>query len=198
MRSVCGALLMVMALTGSSLADEMYRWKDSSGGLHFETVPAPGERRRREDAAEVPTGDIVADQGGEPVDPSLYDSGDSGDEVKKKKKMTAGEQEALSTDISVRRSQLERELRGTESRIRQIDGQLATLARARTKNTRGSEATGGVAAPAHILSPEEESLVDERDELAQHAVDVRNDAAELRQEVEARLGSVPAWWTDIR
>ena len=195
MRSVCSALLMVVALTGSTLADEMYRWKDSSGGLHFENVPDPGERRRRYDAAEVPTGDIVADHGGEPVDPSRYDSGD---EVKTRKKMTADEQETFSTEISSRRSQLERDLRGTESRIRQIDGQLATLARARTKNARGSEATGGVAAPANILSPEEESLVDERDELAQHAVDVRNDAAELRQEVEARLGTVPAWWTDIR
>jgi len=194
MRSVCSALLMVVALAGSTLADEMYRWKDSSGGLHFENVPAPGERRRREEDAGVPTGDIVADQGGEPVDPSLYDSGD----VVKPKKMTAAEQDTFSTEISVRRSQLERELRGAESRIRQIDGQLATLARARTKNTRGSEATGGVAAPANILSPEEESLVDERDAVAQHAVDVRNDAAELRQEVETRLGTVPAWWTDIR
>ena len=193
MRSVCSALLMVVALTGSTLADEMYRWKDSSGGLHFENVPTP-ERRSRGDGAEVPTGDIVADQGGEPADPSLYDSGDEA----KRKKMTADEQETFSTDISSRRSQLERDLRGTESRIRQIDGQLATLARARTKNARGSEATGGVAAPANILSPEEDSLVDERDELAQHAVDVRNDAAELRQEVEARLGTVPAWWTDIR
>ena len=194
MRSVCSALLMVVALTGSTLADEMYRWKDSSGGLHFENVPEPGERRRREADAEAPTGDIVADQGGEPADPSRYDSGD---EVKPKK-MTAEEQDSFSTEISSRRSQLERELRGTESRIRQIDGQLATLARARTKNARGSEATGGVAAPANILSPEEDSLVDERDELAQHAVDVRNDAAELRQEVEARLGSVPSWWTDVR
>jgi hypothetical protein len=156
-------------------------------------VPTP-ERRSRGDSAEVPTGDIVADQGGEPADPSLYDSGDEA----KRKKMTADEQETFSTEISSRRSQLERDLRGTESRIRQIDGQLATLARARTKNARGSEATGGVAAPANILSPEEEALVEERDELAQHAVDVRNDAAELRQEVEARLGTVPAWWTDIR
>jgi hypothetical protein len=184
---------MVVALTGSTLADEMYRWKDSSGGLHFENVPTP-ERKPRGETAEVPTGDIVADQGGGPIDPSLYGSGD----VVKKKKMTEDEEEAFSTEVSSRRSQLERDLRGTEGRIRQIDGQLATLARARTKNTHGSAATGGVGAPANILSPEEDSLVDERDELAQHAVDVRNDAAELRQEVEARLGTVPAWWTDIR
>lgn len=191
MRSVAGALLMVVTLAGSSLAEEMYRWKDASGGLHFENVPQPGERRRHEEAVESPTGDVAAEESG--ADPSLEDP-----DAEPRKKMTADETSAFSTEISAKRSQLERELRGTESRLRQIDGQLANLERVRTKNTRGSEATGGVAAPGNIPSPEEEALVEERDELAQHAVDVRNDAAELRQEVEARLGTVPAWWTDIR
>ena len=95
MRSACGALLMVVALTGSTLADEMYRWKDSSGGLHFENVPTP-ERKPRGETADAPTGDIVADQGGGPIDPSLYGSGD----VVKKKKMTEDEEEAFSTEVS--------------------------------------------------------------------------------------------------
>ena len=194
MRSVSGALLMVVALAGSSLAEEMYRWKDAEGGLHFENVPAPGERRPRAESLDPSTGEVVAEHGGEPVDPSLDESGAE----TRPKKMTNEESAEFSTEISSRRSQLERELRGTESRLREIDGQLANLARVRTRNTRGSEATGGVAAPANIPSPEEESLAEERDELAQHAMEVRNDAAELRQEVEARLGTVPAWWTDLR
>jgi hypothetical protein len=182
---------MVVALAGSSVAEDMYRWKDASGGLHFENVPQPGERRRHEEAVESPTGEVAAEESG--ADPSLEDP-----DAEPRKKMTADETSAFSTEISTKRSQLERELRGTESRLRQIDGQLSNLERVRTKNARGSEATGGVAAPGNIPSPEEEALVEERDELAQHAVDVRNDAAELRQEVEARLGTVPAWWTDIR
>ena len=193
MRSVPGALLMVVALTGSSMAEEMYRWKDPAGGLHFENVPQPADRaRRQEEPGEAPRADIAVQENGEPVEAVLEDPGET------KKKMTADETAAFSIEISTRRSRLERELRGTESRLREIDGRLANLERARTKNTRGSEATGGVAAPAHILSPEEEALVEERDELAQHVVEVRNDAAELRQEVEARLGAVPAWWTDLR
>ena len=32
----------------------------------------------------------------------------------------------------------------------------------------------------------------------QHAVEVRNEAARLRQEVTARLGATPPWWIDIR
>ncbi len=194
MRSVPGALLMVVTLAGSSVGEEVYRWKDPAGGLHFESVPQPAERpRRQEEAGEAPRADVAVHANGEPVEAILEDAS-----AETKKKMTADEAAAFSTEISGRRSRLERELRGTESRLRQIDGQLATLERARTRNARGSEATGGVAAPAHILSPEEETLVEERDELAQHAVEVRNDAAELRQEVEARLGTVPAWWTDLR
>lgn len=193
MRSVPGALLMVVALTGSSMAEEMYRWKDRAGGLHFENVPQPADRpRRQEEPGEAPRADIAVQENGEPVEVVLEDPSET------KKKMTADETATFSTEISTRRSRLERELRGTESRLREIDGRLANLERARTKNARGSEATGGVAAPAHILSPEEETLVEERDELAQHVVEVRNDAAELRQEVEARLGTVPAWWTDLR
>jgi len=193
MRSVAGVLLMVVALAGSSLAEEMYRWKDASGGLHFENVPQPGERRRHEDAVESATGGVATEESGQYADPSLEEP-----DAAPRKKMTADETSAFSTEISAKRSQLERELRGTESRLRQIDGQLANLERARTKNARGSEATGGVAAPGNIMSPEEEALAEERDELAQHAVEVRNDAAELRQEVAERLGAVPAWWTDLR
>jgi hypothetical protein len=193
MRSVAGALLMVVALAGPSLAEEMYRWKDASGGLHFENVPQPGEHRRHDEDVESTTGDVAVQENGEPAD-SLLDDSDGAP----RKKMTDDQTSAFSTEISARRSQIQRELRDTESRMRQIDGQLASLERVRTKNARGTEATGGVAAPGNILSPEEEALVEERDGLAQHAVEVRNDAAVLRQEVEARLGAVPEWWTDIR
>jgi len=128
------------------------------------------------------------------------ENGEASDEAKPKKKpLSADETAAYSTDVSTRRSRLERELRGTQNRLREIDGRLTALERARLKNSRGSDATGGVAALAHdVLSPEEATLAEERDELAQRAVEVRNDAAHLRQEVEARLGTVPAWWTDLR
>jgi hypothetical protein len=129
------------------------------------------------------------DEDGEPIEGAAA----------KKKKLSPDELDSYSTDVSIRRSQLERELRGAESRLREIDGRLATLERARLKNSQGSAATGGVAAHAYdVLSPEEQALAEEREELAQRTVEVRNDAAHLRQEVEARLGTVPSWWTDLR
>jgi len=189
---------VIAALASSSTAEEIYRWQDQMGGLHFENVPSPsrysfvgGEPDTAEGSAasEASNGDVAVGENGE-----------ASDEARPKKKpLSADETAAYSTDVSTRRSRLERDLRGTQSRLREIDGRLTALERARLKNSRGSEATGGVAALAHdVLSPEEATLAEERDELAQRAVEVRNDAAHLRQEVEARLGTVPAWWTDLR
>ena len=197
MRSVVGALIVIVAFAGSSTAEDIYRWKDSAGGLHFENVPTPNPTTGMQQlegfgseaaaAAETPTADVIYDDNGNPMESAPA-----------KKRLAPDEVSDYSTDVSMRRTQLERELKSTESRLKSIDGHLATLQQVRTKNARGSAATGGVGAPANVLSPEEEELVEERDELAQHAVELRNDAAELRQEVEARLGSVPTWWTDLR
>ena len=197
MRSVVGAFFVIATLAGSSAAEEIYRWSDSLGGLHFQNVPSAGRSIPREEAdssaasegSGAHRGDVAVDENGQLVEGA----------AEKRKKLSPEEATTYSTDVSIRRSRLERELRGAEGRLREIDGRLTALERARLKNSRGSEATGGVAAFAHdVLSPEEETLVEERDELAQRTVDVRNDAAVLRQEVEARLGTVPAWWTDLR
>ena len=197
MRSVVGTLVVIAALAGSSTAEEIYRWQDQMGGLHFENVPSPGRSSVvRDDAAVEGSAASEASAG----EVAVGENGEGSDEARPKKKpLSADETAAYSTDVSTRRSRLERDLRGTQSRLREIDGRLTALERARLKNSRGSEATGGVAALAHdVLSPEEATLAEERDELAQRAVEVRNDAAHLRQEVEARLGTVPAWWTDLR
>jgi hypothetical protein len=194
MRSFVGALIVIAALAGSSKAEDIYRWKDPQGGLHFENVPTPNpvpgfQQHEGETAPDASTADadVLLDDDGNPI------------EGTKKQRIAPDQEAGYSTEVSTRRSQLQRELKGTESRLKAIDGRLATLQQARLKNVRGSEATGGVGAPAqNVLSPEEESLVEEREELAQRADEVRSDAAELRQEVEARLGTVPSWWTDLR
>jgi FtsZ-binding cell division protein ZapB len=195
MRSVVGALIVIAALVGSSTAEDIYRWKDPQGGLHFESVPAP----KPTPTISQPEGDTSADASAAEADALLDENGMPIEGTRKKNRLSPDQEADFSTEVSVRRSQLERELKGTESRLKAIDGRLATLQQARLKNVRGSAATGGVGAPAeNVLSPEEESLAEERDELAQRADEVRNDAAELRQEVEARLGTVPSWWTDLR
>ena len=105
----------------------------------------------------------------------------------------------FSTSASLRRQALERDLRTSERRLRDLDAQLAALARARTRNAGGSEATGGVrAAAAGVRSEEEQSLAAEREQVAQHVADVRADYAKLREEVAARLSGTPSWWIELR
>src|SRR5437867_9538533 len=93
------------------------------------------------------------------------------------------EAETFSTSASLRRQALERDLRTGERRLRDLDAQLAALARARTRNAGGSEATGGVrAAAAGVRSEEEQSLAGERERVAQHFADARPDYAKRRDE----------------
>ena len=83
--------------------------------------------------------------------------------------------------------------------MRELDGRLATLARARTGHAAGSTATGGVGTSAFdVRSDEERALGEEREQVAQQVADLRTSAAKLRDEVSERLGGTPAWWVDPR
>jgi len=109
------------------------------------------------------------------------------------------EADTFSTSASLRRQALERDFRTAERRLRELDAQLAALGRARTRNARGTEATGGVrAAAADVRSEEERRLAEEREQVAQHIVEVRGAHAKLRDEVSARLGGTPGWWIELR
>ena len=109
------------------------------------------------------------------------------------------EDATFSTSISLRRQALERDFRAAERRLRDLDAQLAALGRARTRNAVGTEATGGVrAAAVDLRSEEEKSLATEREQVAQHVVEVHGAYAKLREEVTARLGGTPSWWIELR
>lgn len=109
------------------------------------------------------------------------------------------EAETFSTSASLRRQALERDFRTAERRLRDLDAQLAALGRARMRNAGGNEATGGVrAAATGVRSEEERRLAEEREQVAQHIVEVRGAHAKLRDEVSARLGGTPGWWIELR
>ena len=176
--AVVTAGLVVAALAGPAAAGDIYQWTDRDGSVHYSDVPAAGAATTRiPGVASVP----------EPARKSS--GGDDGD----------ADAAGYSTQSSIRRNALERDLRATERRLKEIDGRLATLGRARTQTARGSAATGGVGAPAvDVRSDEERALADEREQLAKHADEVRDQGAKLREEVTTRLGGTPAWWNDLR
>ena len=126
-------------------------------------------------------------------------SGDARQDVAPAAAPATEDAENFSTGASLRRQALERDLRASERRLRDLDARLAALARARTRNAGGSEATGGVrAVAADVRSEEEQRLAAEREQVAQHVADARAAYAKLREEVAARLGGTPSWWIELR
>jgi len=173
MRTV-GLMVGLLALAAPAWADEIERWTDAAGNVHYTNSPGP-RTGDDSDATAAP----AAHQG------AATD--------------TDSDADTYSTSASLRRNGLERDLRATEKRIRDIDAKLASLARARGQHAKGSAATGGVGTLAvDVRSEEEKALEAEREPLAQHAAEVRNEAARLKQEVTAHLGATPAWWIDLR
>jgi len=188
MRMVGLGTLLLWTLAAPACSDDIYRWTDETGAVHYSNTPS---------AADAPTrmrdgGPAAGGAPAPPVDaPGREPAGGAA--------AAPNELATFSTEASLKRNGLERDLRATTRRLGELDAQLRTLAAARTGRAQGSAATGGVGTAAvDLRSEEEKALGAERQQLAQHATDVRNDAAKLRDEVTARLGATPAWWIDLR
>jgi hypothetical protein len=167
--------LGLLVYVAPARADDIYRWTDARGGVHFSNTPTGGEPTR------VPTDGAAPASPTEAAGQPDYDAG------------------SFSTGASLRRNALERDVRTTGRRLRELDGQLATLARLRTTNSHGSAATGGVAADASgFLTDQERTLAEEREQVVKRAADLQDQYAKLRNEVTTRFGATPEWWVDVR
>jgi hypothetical protein len=191
-----GLALATLARPGWS--EDIYRWQDPSGRVVYSnSVGAEGATRIPGVSASPPAASRPA-PGREPLG-EVTPPDVAAPAAAPAKPRSDDELAALSTSASLRRTQLERDLRDTARRLAAIDARLRELGGARTRNAAGSAATGGVGTGAlDLRSDEEQALQAERDELAQHADDVRARATQLRAEVSQALGGTPAWWTDVR
>jgi len=198
MRMIGPWTLALLALATPGWAGDIYRWTDGAGNVHFSNTDAEGD-----DAAAVAREAPVAPPD-EEAPASLDGATDDTADDAGRGTAAPADPGAFSTDASLRRNALERDLRATQQRLHEVDARLAALARARGQHAQGSAATGGVATPTaapegiDLRSEEERTLATEREQLAQHADQVRDEAAKLRQEVTARLGTTPPWWIDLR
>ena len=187
--------IFLCASVAPGWADDIYRWTDASGGVHFSNTPSGAGSPERIDAQ--PVGTAEAAQPEAPAGDAAM-GGDDAQAPPAAAKASADELTAFSTSASLRRSDLERELRATQNRLRELDTQLKRLSDARARQAGGSAATGGVGTSLDVRSEEEKGLAEEREKLAQHATEIRTSAAKLREEVVAKTGGKPAWWIDIR
>ena len=194
MRMIGPWTLALLALATPGWSGDIYRWTDGAGNVHYSNMSAEG-------------GDAAAVARDAPVAPPEEEASaglDGATDEAAGETTTPADPGAFSTNASLRRSALERDLGATQRRLHEVDARLAALARARGQHAQGSAATGGVATPTaapegiDLRSEEERTLATEREQLVQHADQVRSDAAKLREEVTARLGATPPWWIDLR
>ncbi len=194
MRMIGPWTLAFLALATPGWSGDIYRWTDGAGNVHYSNMSAEGD-----DVAAVARDAPVA-----PPEEEASASLDGATDEAAGGTVAPADPGAFSTNASLRRSALERDLGATQRRLHEVDARLAALARARGQHAQGSAATGGVATPTaapegiDLRSEEERTLATEREQLAQHTDQVRNDAAKLREEVTARFGATPPWWIDLR
>jgi hypothetical protein len=179
-------VLGLVALAPPARANEIYRWTDRAGGVHYTNTPTVGAE---------PT-DMPAPEAAEQAE---ADELEARAETPPAEIEPSDEDRAYFASVSLKRNALERELRSTDKQLRTLDDRLSNMARVRTRNRAGSEATGGVGTLAvDVRSEEERALAAEREQVDKRAEELRAEGARLRDEVTARVGSTPAWWIDVR
>ena len=188
MRTVGLAVGVMVLVVGSSVAraEDVFRWRDGGGQMHFSNVPSSGSESmgmEPDEPGSVGTASATQPGMGEPAGAGTASDADT----------------SFSTSASLRRQQLERDLRDTKKRMKALDDQIGSLARVRTQNAAGSAATGGVRANAtEVRADEEKSLSEQREQLKAHQTEVQGAYTQLRDEVTSRLGGVPDWWIEVR
>ena len=187
MVAVFGLGLGVLAAPGWS--DEIYSWTDAAGRVHYTNAPSAGGAPADEHANDTPAPEAgAADPEDEAPAIAAANANPEGEAAPGRPEPVA-DPAVYSTEVSLRRNAIERDLRAAGRRLRELDGDLATV--------RGHNA-GGAKLPPELRSEEENALLAEREQVTKRVDELRAQAAKLRGEVTARLGELPAWWVDVR
>ncbi len=172
MRRTGSILVMAGAMMGAMTAlpahaDEVYSWKDRGGTLHYSNVPT-------ENAAptdlHVPTASFTTSD-----DPDAGLGPGEIDAIAAETGISPG------TEATVGVLENQKQLKQINQRLATIDRQMNELAQARTSHAAGTPETGGLGTnAAGYLSPEEEALGAEREQLVKQAEQLRSDDAAMR------------------
>src|SRR5262249_46572064 len=140
MRMAGWVALATVTLAAPAWSQEVYRWQDDAGQVHYSNTPAaapdgapvPDDPMRFRGATPEPAAPEATDAALQPRDDAAAAAPDEDplgavEDPTAPKLVTEDEAPGVSTDASLRRNDLERDLRATQKRIAQIDGQLHTL-----------------------------------------------------------------------
>ena len=170
-----------LAAAASAVEDQVYRWTDRAGQMHFSNVPAPGAE---------PTG-IVSDED-LPVTPHTPEGAptDTAPQppvpAQQQSDGAPGGDESESAQASLERRRLERQIKDADQQLRALDAQMAELATVRTQHARGGPVAGGLATnAASFQSDEEKALARQRDSIRDNAAHLRAEHSKLSDQTTA-------------
>jgi hypothetical protein len=180
----------------SAAAQKVYKWTDKDGKVHFSNV-GPGAEGSAEEGSGVtgieaqstapeataPTGEVAAAS----QEPAA--SGDSSSSIS---------EEAFSSQVSVTRSRLKRELAAEKEKAQQADEQLAALTKELDQPTRiGLEILQKAYGPDQRLGTEEDTLRKQKRDAEARMEAIRKQYADLEAEAVKRFGHQPSWWLPL-
>lgn len=187
------ARLLVIALlcvgVDAAMAQEIYRWVDSAGQVHYGDAP--------------PAGVTVERVAGRRWQPARGTDGRASEDPHAA--ATAEEPEAAATveeprsaaRASLERRKLERRARQLHGELSRIDGELERLAGLRERHHKVSDDVRA-SLGEELLSEGELDLLARRKEIEAALHAVQQEFAALRAEVARQQGSSPAWWRELR
>src|SRR5262245_11898866 len=139
MRMAGWIALATVTLVTPAWSQEVFRWQDGAGQVHYSNTPAaapdgapvPDDPMRFRGATPEPAAP-EAEAAPQPQDDAAAAAPDEDPlgavaDPTAPKRVSEDEAPGVSTDSSLRRNDLERDLRATQKRIAQIDDQLHTL-----------------------------------------------------------------------
>ena len=196
-------ILPFLALgAGRADADQVYRWTDEKGKVHFSNVAPPGQEEKTEESAPAAPEPLTS----EPEGPSgsVVEPRESADSEKKEPakekpgRFSDLSDDSFSTRVSRQRATLKKDLAQAKRHVRDLDEQIAAVREERSQATSGAILSlQGVTAPGNVDSERELALKKDKEDTEKRIQEIRKEYDELREEAVKRYGGVPGWWLSI-
>ena len=183
--------VLALVLSAPAGAQQVYQWKDESGRTHFSNVGPTG-------------GEVVTESGSprETAEPAAQAPEAAPRETAREKKSDGPyatlSDDAFSSTVSRRRSELRSRLRSAEREMSRIDSEIASYRRTREAafEEHGAQLQG-MTRPENVPSDEEDKLLERKKDLEAEVAAIRKEYDELREAAVDRHGSTPGWWRPL-
>lgn len=198
---LCTVPLLVLGASRAT-ADQVYRWTDEKGNVHFSNVAPAGQEEKTEEnlPAEPEPAAIEPESRSGTVERAPEGAPAEKTEPGKEKpgRFADLNDDSFSAQVSRQRTALKREIVEAKGRLRDLDDQIAAVQEERRQAIGNALQTlQGVTNPSNVESEKEQALKKEKEETEKRIEAIRKEYRNLREEAVKRYGSLPGWWLPI-